>query len=171
VKWIALTVIASSLIGLSFGKAKKLQQRMKDLKSVLLMLELLKGEIGYAIAPMEDAFMEIAKRMTTPFSDFFHALSQELKQLSGESLEDIWTRNIPIFLEKTALVESDLTILKKLGGKLGCLDEQTQIRILDYTREEVLRVIETLNQNLQVNIKLYQSMGIIGAVFIFVIAI
>lgn len=170
-KWIAIAIIACTSIGIGFWKAEILRQRMKDLQSVLLILGMLRGEVEYAISSMDEACASIGKRMESPFSDFFLTISKELKQMNGESLEEIWTRNLEVSLTKTALVETDLSILKNLGGRLGYLDGKMQVRILDYTKEEVLKVIEDLNQTIKTNTKLYQSMGVLGALSILIITI
>ena len=162
----ALVLIAVSCAGLGFVKSQALSARVRDLLMLRKILRLLKGEISYAGTPLPEAFYRIGGKMEMPFRDFLQDLSVDMQRYEGESFSEIFDRNADCHLKETRLSREDREEWKEFGRMLGYLDREMQLSTLKSLDETLAWKIGELKEGLPARKKLYQSLGVMGGLFL-----
>ena len=152
----ALALIAVSCAGLGFVKSQALSGRVEDLLSLRKILRLLKGEISYAGTPLPEA----------PYRDFLQDLSVDMQRYDGDSFAEIFARNTECHLKETRLSKDDREEWKQFGAMLGYLDKEMQLSTLKSFDETLAQKISELKEGLPAQKKLYQSLGVMGGLFL-----
>ncbi|MFU0828859.1 MAG: hypothetical protein ACFWTJ_15250 [Lachnoclostridium sp.] len=72
-------------------------------------------------------------------------------------------------LDNTSLNKKDLAALGQFGENLGYLDKDMQINTIDLYLEQIEEEIKDLSHNVKQKTYLYNSLGILGGIFITII--
>lgn len=170
-RWIGCGLLVVSGTGLGFYYSGQWTKRLELLKRLHQMMNLLKGEISYGNLPLPDAFIRIAKRISPPLSDFLVSLGRRMKSQPGEPFSALFSAEVRKGLGGSGLSQSDLEQLEDLGRHLGYLDRQTQLRTLDLYTHNLEDTIQGLKEELPGRKKVYQSLGIMGGLFLAILLI
>lgn len=166
IRMAALFLLAVCCAGLGFLKSQALSSRVRDLFQLRKILRLLRGEISYAATPLPDAFFRIGSKMEGAYRDFLQDLSVDMKRYDGESFEEIFARNVECHLRDTRLLRQDREEWKQFGAMLGYLDREMQLSTLRSFDETLEQKIRELRDGLPQRKKLYQSLGVMGGLFL-----
>ncbi|MFQ9388853.1 MAG: stage III sporulation protein AB [Coprococcus sp.] len=111
--------------GLAIGRScRKRIEQMRQMRQSLLMLH---GEIRYTGAELPEAISETAGRCGKPFSDFYETLSEQMRQMTGQTLKILWQECAVQYLKQTCLTKEDQTDISGSGQSDGYLDSQMQL--------------------------------------------
>lgn len=168
-QWIGCGILAAAGAGLGFSYSRRWTRRLELLKGLHQMMNLLKGEISYGRLPLPEAFLRIGKRIAPPLSDFAASLGRKLKSRPGEPFSSVYREQLREMLGGSGLARADLEQLEDLGKQLGYLDRETQLRTLDLYTHSLEEVIRELREELPGRKKVYQSLGILGGLFLAVL--
>lgn len=171
VKFLGVALILASSCGVGFRLSADLLKRVEDLKLLKKIMIMLRGEIKYNNSTMSEAFEIIGNRVESPYNYFFKEVANELNDLSGQTLIEIWKKMIDKYLKETKLNRKDLERLKNLGDNLGYLDKEMQLSTIDLYLEHLELEIDEGNKNMNTNSRLYKCLGIMGGVLITLIII
>lgn len=153
-----LTVTAFTLTGFSYAKNVTLRiDQLNEIKKIIVMLE---GELRYGNSTIEEALETISSRVSLVFAEFFEKTSQLLKENSGESLADLWRKNVNEMLDETKLNAKDLEEFSQMGECLGYLDLKAQSESLALYKDRLALKLDELNENCAKRIKMYRSLGV-----------
>ena len=101
-------------------------EQMRQMRQSLLMLH---GEIRYTGAELPEAISETAGRCGKPFSDFYETLSEQMRQMTGQTLKILWQECAVQYLKQTCLTKEDQKIFLDLGNQMGYLFRKRFIKI------------------------------------------
>lgn len=169
IKIIGCLMIISSCAGMGLYFSSELKNRIKDLKDLKKILYLLRGDIRYANTPLPEAVQALSIRHGGRYKKFLATIAEKLQELGGMSFYAIWKEGIDKELEETSLSKKDLETLKQLGENLGYLDKDMQINTLDLYISQIEEEINELSRNVKEKSYLYNSLGIMGGIFITII--
>lgn len=158
------TICSSIAIGTYFSQS--LTWRIEALKEIKYCILLLKGDIRYACTPLPEAFASIGGRKQNAFGNFFLKLSQQLNRLDGTTFVELWKAAVETELSETALKKSDKESLEKLGESLGYLDKEMQLNQIDFYLTQLEEEMKQLEGEKKDKKKLYQTLGIMGGIFL-----
>lgn len=133
------------------------------------MMFLLKGQILYANAPLQEGFEEVGRRTNGPLADVFSQVAERIEQQQGEPFCQIWKEEVERLEGETSFSLSDRQSLAALGEHLGFLDKDMQERNLLLYLEELDLTIEDLRTHRQERCRLYTSLGVMGGLFLAVL--
>ena len=167
----ALCLLVCASAGLGFLMGGRLSGRLKQLKILKRMMLFLRGEISCAQTPLPEAFWHTAGKLPEPFGNFLRQISKELDQCQGKSLGEVFGENVESRLRDASLTREDRERLKELGESLGYLDKAMQLASLDAWGRELDMEIEELTEGLPVRKKLFQSLGLMGGLFLAILLI
>lgn len=163
-----ISLIAAAVLLLGFWYSLNTRKRIKNLQLMQTVLHMLKGEIGFTGRILEEAFADISTRVEEPFGSFFACVSRRMQDREGTGLARIWQESEEIF-QGSGLREEDLELFRKLGKELGFLDVEMQLRTLELREVQVKECMERLEKNCEASCKMYQSLGILGALTVIVV--
>ena len=104
--------------------------------------------------------------MEEPFREFLREVSEDLNRYGGNSFGEVFAQNVECHLKDTKLTREDRERFSELGKSLGYLDKAMQLNNLEAYGRELDMTIEELTKGLPVRKKLYQSLGIMGGLFL-----
>lgn len=162
--------IAAAVMALGFWYSLNTKRRIRNLHQMQTALHMLKGEISFTGRILEEAFADISRRLPEPFSSFFHQVSVRLQEAEGAGLVEIWKESEEAFAG-SGLQAEDLELFGKLGNELGFLDIDMQLRTLELLEAQVRTTVESLEKKCEASCKMYQSLGILGALTVIVVMI
>ncbi len=121
--------------------------------------------------PMPEALEEAGARSRIPCRNFFLAVSKELEGRRGESFQKVWQEWMEKEIPEHALEPEARAELWEMGDQLGCLDQETQIKNIDYFLEKWDYLIERRNREKSSRVKLYYMCGVMSGLLIMVLLV
>ena len=102
-------LLAASLacVGIGFAKSAALSAHVKDLETLQIFIQYLRGEIVTAASPLPDAFWETGRRMRDPYRDFLQDISEDMRRPDGKTLPAILEENTAVHLADTRLTKEE----------------------------------------------------------------
>lgn len=169
IKIIGCILIITSSAGMGLYFSSELKNRINDLKDLRKLIFLLRGDIRYANTPLPEAVQALSIRHDGKFKKFLSKIAERLNELGGVSFCTIWKEAVIKELEDTSLSKKDLKGLGQLGENLGYLDKDMQINTIDLYLSQVEEEIKDLSQSVKQKSYLYNSLGVMGGIFITII--
>lgn len=164
---LGLVLVGCTAMGIAAGK--DMDRRVRDLRELIKLLQLLEGEIGYANAVLSEGFRHAARRMRMPYGRFLEKMADHMDELRGEGLKDIFEGCIREELNHTALTREDKEALAGFGAQLGNLDVKMQLGAIALYREQLLQAYGQAQEMWRKDAKLYRYLGVMGGLFLTVI--
>ena len=163
-----IVLTACAVLVLGFWYSLNIKKRIKNLHLMQIALHMLKGEIGFTGRILEEAFADMSRRIPDPFNCFFDRVSNRLREQEGTGLAEIW-KECEAEFTGSGLQKEDLELFGRLGSELGFLDTDMQLRTLELLEIQVKGTLERLEKTCEANCKMYQSLGILGALTVLIV--
>ncbi len=164
---VVLTILSSAGIGVYYSSVAKM--RLDNLKDVRKVMMRLRGEISYAGTPLPEAIAHASDYAGRGFAAFYRALVGRLGQMEGETFPIIWKACVERELGDVCLTKKDRAELVKFGEGLGYLDKAMQTSTIDWYVSELDQQIHDCNGELGKKVKLYNTLGFMGGIFLVVL--
>ena len=147
----------------------RLKKRIDQLKLLIRIASCLEGEISFAKTTLPEALRSVGGRLASPFSEFLRDLASRLETCPGKSFGELLRQSAAAHLEGTELCREDLEDFYGAAADLGYLDGKMQVHILKTYRMEQERKVLRLTGELPAKQKLFQSLGILGGIFLVIL--
>lgn len=168
-KIVGCLLVIGSTTGMGFYFSIEMKSRIEDMKELLKLISLLRGDIRYANTPLPEAISAIARRNEGKFKSFFTKISDALQELSGQTFLDIWKNAVEHELIDVSLNKKDKEQLIHFGESLGYLDKEMQLNTFDAYMIQLEEEIGELTKTVKEKSYLYNSLGIMAGIFISII--
>lgn len=159
-------LIVTGTSGYGIWLAARYGERLETLEQLRQMIFLLKGQIIYANAPLEEAFEAVGRRTEGAMSELFLKVAERIREQEGEPFVQIWKEEIGGLGQETALTEKDKRTLSGMGEHLGFMDREMQERNLLLYLEQLDLEIQGLREHKQERSRLYTSLGVMSGLFL-----
>lgn len=158
-----LVLVSSTALG--FGVSAGLAARGRSLRELERMAALLQGEIECAATPLGEAFLEVADRLRPPFDRFLAGAAAQIRLRDGRTLSKIFMDCAGETLSESGLTGEDIERLGRLGGRLGYLDREMQLKLLHRYAAELAGEREQAEEEYRRQAKVYRCLGVMGGLF------
>lgn len=152
--------------GLGVSASRRLSMRLDNLRLLLRMTAMLKGEISYGASSLPEAFASIGRRIEEPFGGFLCYLAARMEEGGGDRFSLIFQEGMEKYLRESGLNREDQTALFHLGAQLGYQDRVSQLRQVELYEQEVGAAVEKLQGELPERKKVCQTLGLLGGMFL-----
>ncbi len=159
-----LLLFGATWVGMS--ASKKLDMRVKTLRSILECLELFEWELTTNVPLTNQLFADVSKRVSQPASLFLNACLQNMRA-NEYIMSEVWERAAQKQL--TSLNYDDLEAVLSLGAVLGRYDTDSQ-------KHSIMAAHQRLCGNLNNAIdekkrlgRLYRTLGVMAGAFLVII--
>lgn len=170
-KAVGLILIITAGTGLGFSRCHALAEREKNLKAILRMVILLKGEISYGHSSLHDAFAMASEKLQGKFGEFLKETSLRMMDSPGMRFGEIFRECAQKKLQPLYLTKEEEETLLSFGEHLGYLDLNMQLRQLELFEKELVFWIENLQTEIPEKKKIFQSLGIMGGILLAILFI
>lgn len=162
-------LVVFSCAALGYSKSVGLSKRLRQLREIEKMVFLLLGEITYRREALPEALQRVAKKCGEPLAGFLQEVSDTAVLYQGERFSGIFREKVQKHMEGSGMVQKDMEEFAQLGECLGYLDITMQKDTAALYLEQLKKEIEGLSAELPGKQKLYQSMGVLGGMFLSII--
>ena len=170
-KIIGCILIIAAGSGMGWLKALELQKHLEEVQRLRELFLMLRSEIRYTKAPLQEAFYHMGKRTEDIYGEWLLELSKRLEEKAGKSFPELWTRTIETYLSHTYLKKTDLEKLKDVGTNMGYMDEEMQIGAVNLYLERLELEIQQMWEELAARKRLCNCLGVMGGIFLAVVLI
>ncbi|MDO5424469.1 MAG: stage III sporulation protein AB [Eubacteriales bacterium] len=155
--------------GAGLAVSASLGERVRLLEEMKHMLKLLAGEIRHGHASLPEAFFQTGKRCKPPFSGFLREAARMMEESSGMGLAEIVRTAGERELKASALKPDDREILLELGERLGVLDVESQLGILELSWEQAGRQADAAREAYRQKSRVARYLGVLSGLFLVVL--
>ena len=166
IRLLGAMLLAVSCAGMGLLESLRLKKRIDQLKLLIRIASFLEGEISFAKTTLPEALRSVGGRLASPFSEFLRDLASRLETCPGKSFGELLRQSAAAHLEGTELCREDFY---GAAADLGYLDGKMQVHILETYRMEQERKVLRLTGELPAKQKLFQSLGILGGIFLVIL--
>lgn len=171
IKIIGCVMVIASCGGIGFYFSCVLKARIEELIELKKILMLLRGDIRYANTPLAEALYSISVRHQGEFQPFFRWVSEQLDQMQGKTMAEIWKDGVEHKLTTISLGKKDKEAFMGFGTNLGYLDKDMQLATIDLYVATLETEIEEATRTVKEKTYLYNSLGVMAGIFLTIILI
>lgn len=164
IKLLGLVGLAVAAVSIGCISAANVKGRIEELVYVKRLMKLFHGELRYKNVMLTDAFMAVAHKANGVYKDLFGELavatednySLPMARVFGDKVEEVLKGH-------TLLNKEDIRRLKELGETLGYQDQKMQLANIELYIDRLTESIEEDRKGLGNTVKMYRTLGVMGA--------
>lgn len=164
-KVIGSLMILSASAAMGFEKSHELKRHLEELEELKRVFVLIRSELQYTKAPFSEVFLKLCSKTKGIFSLWLEELGVELEKREGGTLQEIWMQSIVNQLSNSTLRQEELEELYKVGEGLGYMET------LDLYLEQLEITIQKTREEYKIKKKLFQSLGVLGGIFLVIVLV
>ena len=169
-----LKIVGSILVifgcaAMGFYMVERMKRRIVELEQVKKQLMFMEGEIRVGFRPVKDIFAQLEQRTEGNWKAFYCFLQTNMERKKQGALASIWMEGIKETLKTSLLNQNEKRTWQELGENLGYLDKEMQITLLHICEEHFEEYRLQAEEYLEGNAKIYQTLGIMGGIFLTII--
>ncbi len=167
----AIGAVIVILAGSGWGvlQAAKIEECYRQMRYLRKLIFRIRSEIRYSRRVLPEAFLSVGSEAQEPYKMWLLSLYERLENRQGTSLAGIWEEETRTHLPVIGIPQDMLESLIRLGGELGTIDIEMQVRTLDLYLEQMEQKMEDMRTEQKEKIRLYQCIGVTGGVFLAII--
>lgn len=145
-KAIGCILILSGCIGLGVSKSRKLKKRVNSLKQLQRILLLFETQINFEGAPLWECVEKIAAKAESPYKECLEKIFKESLQQRSMSFEMVFKKHFDQISDELCLLKEDIAQFYEFLQTGSFLDKEVQKKIMENSREELLKKTLFLEQ-------------------------
>lgn len=139
-------MIVSGCFGLGMWYRAQFNGRIRAVRTLCRILELLSGEVRYGRATLPECCGHIAKYLEQPIGEAFCRIEKGMRENTGASFGEIFHRELEKVLEELPLKNEDREAFFQFTRQTGFADGQMQLKALEQSME-LLKITEEKLEN------------------------
>lgn len=164
----AILVVASTgAAGILYGAW--LKEYLETLLYLRHVVSILKGELEYTGAPMQEIFGRTAARVRQPYRNWLRGMEKRIDEREAESFRQIWNHAADADLVSVHLKREHLAQLKELGECLGQADRASEARNFVRYLERLEQEIEKERLQMAAKRRIGNCLGVMGGIFLVIV--
>ena len=146
---------------------RRLERRVKTLRSLTEALELMERELDFRLPPMKDLIRETARRSAEPASGFLLTCAERMDEREGQPLAGLWQQ--AALEELPALKPCDREALLSVGVVLGRYDAESQRGVISAARERLAGFLADAVEERRRKGRVYGALGAAAGAFLVIL--
>lgn len=134
-------MIFAGCLGLGMWYRYQFSARIKALRSLVHMLELLASEVRYGKSTLPECCNHIAEGLSADFETAFLAVGRRMEENMGTSFGEVFREEMEKALKNLPLQQDDRENFLRFAVRTGYSDSQMQLREIEQSAE-LLRTTE-----------------------------
>ena len=155
---ISIMFIICTYIGFYYGETYR--NRSSNLKEIQKAFIMLNSEISYSNTPLPDALKNISNRVGEPISKILLDMSINLNDVDIKGVYEAFTIAYKKYKDEINLSKDDYKILSDFFKTIGECDAVTQEKVFTVALENLNLNYIDANNEANVNVKMYRTLGI-----------
>ncbi len=168
-RFIGGVLILTATAGAGYVYGMELKNYLETMRYLRYVISLIKGEIAYSGAPLQEIFSGVAKRIRQPYRSWLEETARELENREESAFARTWNKCVDRYLKPLHLKYDHLILLKEPGTFLANLERDTLDRTLQMYLNRMDLEIEKLREGLAGKIRVGGCLGVMSGIFLIVI--
>lgn len=142
------------------------KNRLRLLKEMKYMYQMIQNEILYTGLPLPEIFRSISEKAEPPFKEALMRISRGMNRESGESFAQVWEREMKEILTEIPFSPAQKKLLYQFPESCGLSDQEGQARVIERYLREMDRWIIQMEKEEKSKNKVIMSLGIATGIFL-----
>lgn len=168
---IGAVLIFSGCTGLGLWYREQLLGRIKMLRTMVAVLEMLMSEIRYGKSTLPECCREIATRVEEPFRGTLWQIGRDCQNESGVVFQEVFIKRMTETFEKTPLKREDRKIFLAPFYGQGFLDGQMQLRSIEQSLVQIKDTIRIQNEEQREKCRMAVGLGVMSGLLLIIIMV
>lgn len=160
-KIIGICLILSSFFTFTYKFKAQICFKIKFLEQLIKSIEFIESELSFSNTSTKNIFLKLSKNTKQPLADIF------LSWNDSSSWESIFEKK----LEKQNFRPYEVELILSIGNILGKYDSNEQIKLLKYTKNKLIDLMENEKNFLKSEVNLIKSTAILCAIVLIIVLI
>ncbi len=150
-------------VAFGFQKSYELQLHAKELEELKQIFIMLKNEMQYARTSLDEMFLHASRRVDGVYQLWLNRLSEDLRRRRKGTFQEIWMQSLQALEKDLHFTKQEVDELRQIGNHISDTESlEMYLGQLDVSIEYARK--ESADKK-----KMYQSMGILGGIFLVII--
>lgn len=150
--------------------ARRMKNRVEQIKNLRLSLAMLEKEITYLHTPLSIALQRTSRSAAAPVRVFFEESARRLQDRQGTSIAEAWEAALDKLSSASDLAEEDLQNLRAVSAQLGSSGIEEQKKLFLLLQEQLKIQEENARMSMESGRKLWSYGGfILGATIVLIL--
>jgi stage III sporulation protein AB len=171
VRILGVICILGAAGGIGYFYAQMLRHRLQQLRQLIQLMGLLKGEMEYQCAALPEAMIHSGGQVSGVCGDWFVTTGQRMNRGEGIGFQTLWREQVRMLQTQTVLTDDTVDELFRLGMQMSKPDKRTQLGALELTIQRMKEQEEHLRRELPDKIKVSASLTVLAGVFLIILLI
>ena len=155
-------MILSGCLGLGFWYRGQFSGRIKALRMLGSILELLASQVRYGRATLPECCRHVAAQLGSPFEKAFRGVAEKMQENTGASFAAVFREHIEGPLKELPLTMEDRETFLQFASEAGYLDGQMQLRAMEQSIELISGTVERLERENADKCRVAVGLGAMG---------
>lgn len=143
-KVIGAVMILTGCAGTGLWYRSRFLGRIRALRQLAAILELLCSEIRYGRATLPECCGHAASRLPEEYRGAFRRIAERMRENTGESFAAVFAGETGKALDSLPLKEADRQEFLRFATQGSFADGQMQLRVIEQSREQLLKTVAVL---------------------------
>jgi stage III sporulation protein AB len=162
-------MIFGGCLGLGVWYRFRMNGRIRALRSLRYILELLAGEVRYGQATLPECCGHIARYLSPPFDTAFEEIGRQMAENTGRSFGEIFRQEMDRVFMSLPLTEEDRQAFYEFTLQTGFADAQMQLRIIEQCMERLRVTQEQLEKGNAEKGRMAVGLGAMGGLLLILV--
>lgn len=166
-KWIGFGFIIFACSGIGISNKIDYDNRIETLTKVRQMMHYIQDMVRQEHLPLTEAVLRCGQRMDGIYGEFLMEVARQMDVFCGEDIALIWRKQADCLKKK--LGKQYYTDFEHCMDQTGFAVAEAQADAIRQYERQLSDIIQKLVSQREEKCKLYQSLGVIGGIFICVL--
>lgn len=168
---IGTVLIFSGCTGLGLWYREQLLERVKMLRIMTVVLEMLMSEIRYGKSTLPECCKEIAARVDGPFKDALRQIYCVCHNEPGGVFQEVFQEQMMQTFEKMPLKREDREIFLAPFCGQGYVDGQMQLKSIEQSLAQIQDTIRILSEEQREKCRMAVGLGVMSGMLLIIIMV
>lgn len=162
-------MIFSGCLGLGIWYRLQMEGRVRTIRSLIHILELLIGEVRYGRATLPECCSRMARYLEEPFRQAFVRIGGIMEENTGASFGNVFRQEMEGTLRSLPLKEEDREDFFRFTTQTGFMDGQMQLRAIEQGAERLQSTQEKLERENAEKCRMAVGLGAMGGLLLILV--
>lgn len=162
-------MIFSRCLGLGMWYRSQLEGRLKALRCLRNILELLAGEVRYGRSTLPECCSRTARYLSPPFDAAFREIGEKMEENTGEAFGETFREEMAAVLSRLPIKDKDREDFFRFTSQTGFMDSQMQLHAIEQSVELLRLTEEKVEQENADKCRMAVGLGTMGGLLLILI--
>jgi len=162
-------LIACGCTGLGVWYRQQFELRLKHLRILNQILEMLMSEIRYSKATLPECCKRLAPRLEEPYKQSFLNIFETMKENTGEGFGQVFKKDMELCLGGIPLQKEEKELFLNAVSESGFEDGKMQLRNIEQHNELLKNIIEKQDKETAEKSRMAMCLGAMSGLLLIII--